>query len=76
MNILNYKIDEDVKLIRELLNLSQKQFAERIGVDAITVARWEAGKMDTKESNIEKNILLHLIISLSMRLKHNCIMKI
>lgn len=76
MNILNYKIDEDVKLIRELLNLSQEQFAQKIGVDPITVARWETGKMDTKESNIEKNILLHLIISLSMRLKHNCIMKI
>ena len=54
MNILNYKIDEDVKLIRELLNLSQEQFAQKIGVDPITVARWETGKMDTKESNIEK----------------------
>ena len=42
--MINYKIDEDVKLIRELLNLSQKQFAEKIGVDAITVARWETGK--------------------------------
>lgn len=52
--MMNYRINEDVKLIWELLNLSQKQFAERIGVDAITVARWEAGKMDTKESNIEK----------------------
>ena len=54
MNTLNYKIDEDVKLIRELLNLSQEQFAQKIGVDPITVARWETGKMDTKESNIEK----------------------
>lgn len=32
MNTLNYKIDEDVKLIRELLNLSQAQFAQKIGV--------------------------------------------
>ena len=38
--MVNYRIDEDVKLIRELLNLSQQQFAEKIGVDAITVARW------------------------------------
>ena len=52
--MVNYRIDEDVKLIRELLNLSQKQFAEKIGVDAITVARWETGKMDTNENNIEK----------------------
>ena len=29
--MMNYRIDEDVKLIRELLNLSQKQFADRIG---------------------------------------------
>lgn len=54
MNILNYKIDEDVKLIRELLNLSQEQFAQKIGVDAITVARWETGKMCTNENNVEK----------------------
>ena len=39
--MMNYRIDEDVKLIRELLNLSQKQFAERIGVDLITVVKWE-----------------------------------
>ena len=52
--MVNYRIDEDVKLIRELLNLSQKQFAEKIGVDAITVARWETGKMNTNENNIEK----------------------
>ena len=52
--MVNYRIDEDVKLIRELLNLSQKQFAEKIAVDAITVARWETGKMHTNENNIEK----------------------
>ncbi|WP_129739110.1 DUF3990 domain-containing protein [Massilimicrobiota timonensis] len=39
---------------KQLLNLSQKQFAEKIDVDAITVARWETGKMDTNENNIEK----------------------
>lgn len=39
--MMNYRIDEDVKLIWELLNLSQKQFAERIGVDLITVVKWE-----------------------------------
>ena len=39
-SMMNYRIDEDVKLIWELLNLSQKQFAERIGVDLITVVKW------------------------------------
>ena len=52
--MVNYRIDEDVKLVRELLNWSQKQFAQRIGVDAITVARWETGKMDANERNIKK----------------------
>lgn len=41
MNTLNYKIDEDVKLFRELLNLFQEQFAKKIGNDPITVVKWE-----------------------------------
>ena len=64
MNILNYKIDEDVKLIRELLNLSQEQFAQKIGVDAITVARWETGKICANENNVEKIYMLLQIIYL------------
>ena len=41
MNTLNYKIDKEVKLIRKLLNLSQEQFAQKIGIDPITVVKWE-----------------------------------
>ena len=41
MNTLNYKIDKEVKLIRKLLNLSQEQFAQKIGIDLITVVKWE-----------------------------------
>lgn len=52
--MVNYKINEDIRLIRDLLNLSQEQFAEKIGVDATTVARWETEKMDIKDDNIEK----------------------
>lgn len=52
--MINYRIDEDVKLMRELLNLSQQQFVEKIVVDATTVARWENKKMVTSENNIEK----------------------
>ena len=40
MNTLNYKIDKEVKLIRKLLNLSQEQFAQKIGIDPITVVKW------------------------------------
>ena len=62
MNTLNYKIDEDIKLIRELLNLSQEQFAKKIGVDPITVAKWVTNKMAPIENSIEKYILMHLLI--------------
>jgi DNA-binding transcriptional regulator YiaG len=34
---------KDVKRIRESLGLSQREFAERLGVHTITVAKWEAG---------------------------------
>ena len=39
--MMNYRIDEDVKLIWELLNLFQEQFAQKIGIDTITVVKWE-----------------------------------
>ena len=50
----NYRINEDVRLIRELLDLSQKQFAEKIGVDAVTVARWETEEITASDKNMEK----------------------
>ena len=53
-SMVNYRIDEDVKLIRELLDLSQQQFAERIAVDATTVTRWETQKIEASEDNIDK----------------------
>jgi len=33
----------DVKRVRESLGLSQRQFAERLGVHKVTVAKWEVG---------------------------------
>lgn len=50
----NYRINEDVRLIRELLDLSQKQFAEKIGVDVVTVARWETEEITASDKNMEK----------------------
>ena len=41
MNTWKYKMDKEVKLIRKLLNLSQEQFAQKIGIDPITVVKWE-----------------------------------
>jgi transcriptional regulator with XRE-family HTH domain len=35
---------EDVRRIRRLLGDTQVQFAKRLGVDPVTVARWETGQ--------------------------------
>ena len=36
---------DDIKGLRKKLSLSQRQFAERLGVKRLTIARWESGKM-------------------------------
>jgi transcriptional regulator with XRE-family HTH domain len=44
-NHLSKKEDESpVKVIRELLGLSQQEFATRLGVSITTISRWERGK--------------------------------
>ena len=35
---------EDVRRVRRLLGDTQVQFAKRLGVDPVTVARWETGQ--------------------------------
>lgn len=35
---------QDVRRIRRALGITQAQFAKRVGVDPITVARWETGQ--------------------------------
>ncbi|WP_370307574.1 helix-turn-helix domain-containing protein [Sinimarinibacterium flocculans] len=37
----------DIKRIRERLGLSQAQFAQLVGVHAVTVSRWERGDPST-----------------------------
>ena len=34
----------DIKLIRGKLDLTQKELANKLGVDPVTVSRWEIGK--------------------------------
>jgi DNA-binding transcriptional regulator YiaG len=34
---------DDVRQVRRLLGMTQRQFAERVGVARVTVTRWEAG---------------------------------
>ncbi|RHP09981.1 helix-turn-helix domain-containing protein [Dorea sp. AF36-15AT] len=36
---MNYNFSEDIKSIREILGLSQKELAEKLGVEQVTVSR-------------------------------------
>jgi transcriptional regulator with XRE-family HTH domain len=54
MNKVDYLILDDIKLIRDLLHLSQEKFANNIGVSLSTVARWENNTMNISNDNIEK----------------------
>jgi DNA-binding transcriptional regulator YiaG len=38
--------------LREGLGLTQKQFADRLGMDAMTVSRWERGTMRPSEAGV------------------------
>ncbi|MEQ2546624.1 helix-turn-helix domain-containing protein [Dorea sp. AM58-8] len=36
---MNYNFSEDIKSIREILGVSQKELAEKLGVEQVTVSR-------------------------------------
>ena len=41
---MKYNFSEDLKSIREILNLSQSELAEQIGVEQVTISRNELGR--------------------------------
>ena len=41
---MNYNFQKDVKAIREILGMTQEEFAEKIGVEQATISRNELGK--------------------------------
>ena len=48
---------DEIKRLRKTLKLTQVQFAYELGVDPITVSRWERGKpggQDPQKANLEK----------------------
>jgi len=47
---------QQIKELRKQLNLSQKDFAEKIGVKRLTIARWESGERTPDEIN-QKRLL-------------------
>lgn len=51
---MKYNFSEDLKSIREILGISQSEFAQKTGVDQVTVSRNESGN----EREYYKNIRL------------------
>lgn len=45
---------EGIKQKREALNITQKQLADRVGVERSTVAKWEAGAAFPAASKLPK----------------------
>ena len=46
-------VNKELKVIRELLSLTQEELALNIGVSLDTISRWENGKTDIEEKNID-----------------------
>ena len=51
---MKYNFSEDLKSIREILGLSQSEFAEQMGVEQVTVSRNELGKTEPSASFLER----------------------
>ncbi|MDO4966703.1 MAG: DUF3990 domain-containing protein, partial [Lachnospiraceae bacterium] len=50
---MNYNFSKDIKSIRELLNLSQSEFANQLGVERVTISRSELGKTEPSPKLLE-----------------------
>ena len=49
----NFQISNDIKLIREMLNLSQSDLARELHVNRSTINRWENGQNPSESENYE-----------------------
>ena len=50
---MNYKFSDDLRAIRELLDISQDELATRLGVQRITLSRSEIGKTNPSDKLLE-----------------------
>jgi len=46
-------VNKEIKIIRELLNLTQKKLAEELGVSVDSIIRWENGTVEIEERNLD-----------------------
>lgn len=63
MNFEHECRSEQIKEIRKKLNLSQEEFAKKLGVSFTSVNRWENGQ--TKPSKLAKKQIVNLMEHLS-----------
>ncbi|MBW4553652.1 MAG: helix-turn-helix domain-containing protein [Aphanocapsa sp. GSE-SYN-MK-11-07L] len=62
-----------VRQLRQLVNLTQAQFAEKLGVSIPTVARWENGKAQPSPlALMQLKTLLNELKASPHRLQRNC----
>ena len=52
--MIDYYFDYDITFIRELLDLSQEEFASKLNVTQVSVAMWETGKTIPNKITLEK----------------------
>lgn len=57
---MKYKFSEDLKSIREILGLSQSEFADKIGVEQVTVSRNELDDLNASANFWRVYMLLRL----------------
>ena len=50
--------NNEIKELRKRLNMTQQELANAVGVDRVTIARWEAGQK--KPSNLARRQLARL----------------
>lgn len=62
---------KSIKKLREMMFLTQEEFANEIGVKLITVSRWENGKFDPTIKNKRKLNDLFREYKIEVKIKEN-----
>lgn len=59
---MNYNISEDMKIVRELLKITQEELVYTIGVETLTIKRIENGITKTCINSMTRRIMFLSII--------------
>ena len=50
---MNFNISEDMKIVRELLNITQEELADELNVEPLTIKRIENGNTSTSKRTLD-----------------------